>query len=68
MRNPTAYELALGRFIRAKLGDDTKVVRYGDDDERYDAFVVSGKNCPCEGVTSYASVGLSRREQHSGDV
>jgi len=68
MRSPTAYELELGRFLRSRFGADTKVVRFADDEHENDAFIVSGYDCPYEGVTSYGSVGLSNRDQFSGSL
>jgi len=63
---PSAFERDLGKSIRSRLGDETKVVRFGDDDGVNDCFIVSGFNCPIEGVTSYSSIGLSRTTQKLG--
>lgn len=54
--------------MRSAFGAETKVVRFGDDDGVSDCFVVSGANCPVEGVTSYSSVGLSRTAQRVGSA
>ena len=68
MRNPTEFEVTLGRFVRSKLGTDTRVVRFADDGEKNDVFIVSGRDCPVKGVTSYGSVGLANCIQHSGST
>lgn len=66
MSATTLFERDLGRAIRSAFGAETKVVRFGDDDGVNDCFVVSGSNCPVDGVTSYGSVGLSRIGQKAG--
>jgi antitoxin YqcF len=66
MTTPSAFERDLGRTLRSRFGTDTKVVRFGDDDGINDCFVVSGVDCPIQGVTSYGSVGLSRTAQRVG--
>lgn len=63
---PSPFERDLGRAIRSHFGEETKVVRFGDDVEVDDCFIVSGLNWPIKGVTSYGSVGLSRATQRSG--
>jgi antitoxin YqcF len=63
MSTPTPLERELGRSIRSRFGAQTKVIRFADDKEINEVFVVSGNNCPVEGVTSYGSVGLSRNTQ-----
>lgn len=66
MSTPPPFERDLGRAIRAAFGAETKVVRFGDDNGIDDCFIVSGANCPVEGVTSYGSVGLCRTTQRAG--
>ena len=68
MSAPSPFERDLGRAIRAAFGVETKVVRFGDDDGGNDCFIVSGSNCPVDGVTSYGSVGLSRAGQKAGNT
>jgi antitoxin YqcF len=63
MNAPTHFERDLGKTFRSRFGSETKVVRFGDDGGANDVFIVSGQNCPIPGVTSYASVGLSRNTQ-----
>ena len=66
MNTPSPFERDLGKVIRAEFGAETKVVRFGDDDGANDCFIVSGADCPVDGVTSYGSVGLSRHSQRAG--
>ncbi|MCX5577238.1 suppressor of fused domain protein [Kaistia terrae] len=68
MRTPSLFERSLGKTIRAAFGVETKVFRFGDDDGVVDCAIVSGRNFPVEGVTSYGSVGLSQTVQQAGDV
>jgi hypothetical protein len=63
MNTPTLFERELGKSIRTKFGEKTKVVRFADDDEVNNVFIVSGMNHPIEGVISYGSIGLSRFPQ-----
>lgn len=66
---PSDFERELGRAIRAKFGrSSTKVVRFGDDKGENDCFIVTGWDCPIRGVSSYASIGLSRHEQKAGNI
>ena len=67
MRQPDTFELSVGRYARERLGAATKVVRYGDDYGERDMFLVSGADFPDYGVTSYATVGLSKIAQHVGE-
>lgn len=66
MSTPTPFERELGKTIRSRLGTGTKVVRFADDEEVNEVFIVSGNDCPVGGVISYGSVGLSRKFQHTG--
>ncbi|PTU73462.1 suppressor of fused domain protein [Pseudomonas mangrovi] len=66
MTDPTPFERELGRALRSAFGLETKVVRFADDDGAYNCFIVSGQDCPAIGVSSYASVGLSSRDQRAG--
>jgi hypothetical protein len=68
MSTPTPFERDLGKFIRSTFGAETKVVRFADDEELNDVFIVSGSNFPIDGVTSYGSVGLSRNAQNAGET
>ena len=63
MREPTKFERAVGRHVRARLGSDTRVVRFGDDSRTDDVFIVSGLDCPTSGVTSYGTAGFSTTPQ-----
>ncbi len=67
MRQPDSFELATGRYIRARLGAATRVVRYGDDHGEHDLFLVSGLDHPNSGISSYGTVGLSKRPQRLGE-
>lgn len=66
MMTPTTFEKDLGRLIRSRFGENTKVVRFGDDQEEQCTFIVSGVDCPERGVTSYGSVGLYKAPQRVG--
>ena len=68
MKTPTAYEVELGKFVRAKFGQSTKIVRFADDDEKNDVYIATGHDHPIDGVTSYGSIGLSNHEQSSGST
>lgn len=63
MREPTVFERDVGRHVRARLGSQTRVVRFGDDFQSDDVFVVSGMDCPSPGVTSYGTAGFSSTSQ-----
>jgi hypothetical protein len=41
------------------LGAETSVHRYADDHEAHDHFIVTGRDWPVKGVTSYGTIGLS---------
>ncbi|MXO70401.1 suppressor of fused domain protein [Alteraurantiacibacter buctensis] len=58
-RPPGDKERAIGRYIRSKFGSDTSVHRYADDSGDVDLFLVSGRDCPVAGVTSFGTVGLA---------
>lgn len=62
-REPIEFERVVGRHVRSRLGADTKVFHYGDDDGTHDVFLISGSNFPCGGVTSYGTFGLSNQPQ-----
>jgi antitoxin YqcF len=66
MTKPTQFESELGKKIREKFGQNTKVVRFADDSEEHFVFIVSGNDFPVRGVTSYGSVGLYKNAQHIG--
>jgi hypothetical protein len=66
MNTPTPFERELGKLVRLKLGEQTKVVRFADEGEINDVYIVSSLNFPVDGVSSYASVGLSRNMQGIG--
>lgn len=66
MSAPSAFERDLGRAIRSEFGAATQVVRFGDDGGANDCFIVTGTDCPISGVSSYGSVGLSRKAQKVG--
>ncbi|MDX3989105.1 MAG: suppressor of fused domain protein [Achromobacter sp.] len=67
MTTPTPFERDLGRTIREKFGATTKVVLFADDERENEVFIVIGENFPQNGVTSYASVGLSKNRQRVGE-
>jgi hypothetical protein len=68
MTKPTPFESELGKKIRSKFGQNTRVVRFADDDEENFVFIVSGLDCPTEGVTSYGTVGLYKHLQNAGQA
>jgi antitoxin YqcF len=63
MRKADSFETAIGKFTSPKLGSETKVTRYGDDFGEKDMILISGQNFPNKGITSYATVGLSKSDQ-----
>jgi hypothetical protein len=57
----TERERLIGRYVREQFGRErTSVFGYGDDTGAYDVSLVSGRDCPQAGVTSYGTVGLFR--------
>ena len=68
MNDPSPCERKLGNTIRSIFGGRSKVVLFGDDDGTNTCFIVSASDCPVNGVTSYASVGLSRIAQEVGPL
>ena len=68
MRDPTDYELGVGRAIISVFGVEKRVVQFGDDGGGNDLFVISAPDCPVDGVTSYGTVGLSHVLQKAGST
>ena len=67
MSNASPSERAIARKIKAAFGPNTQWGRFGDEGEINDCYVAECLNCPVHGVTSYATVGLSRNHQDAGD-
>lgn len=65
MRAPTPFEREIGITIRAIFGINTKVVRFGDDKQENDVFIVSGIDRPVKGVSSQSSIGLTHKVKNS---
>lgn len=68
MNDPSPFERTLGKTIRSIFGGNSKVVLFGDSNATNTCFIVSASDCPVNGVTSYASVGLSRILQEVGPL
>jgi len=45
MYSPTPFERKLGKTIRSKFGAKAKVVRFADDEEAQEVFIVELKRC-----------------------
>ncbi len=65
--DPSEAELRIGRYVRNQFGNNTSVVRYGDDTREFSVFLVSGRDWPVEGVTSYCTTGVALHPVQAGN-
>ena len=65
-RELTAHERAVVGHLRALVGGEVRVAQYRDEQERPTVAVCLAKDWPDQGITTYATAGLSAVEVRPG--